>query len=717
MKKIIALLLTLVLCIGVFAGCAKENEDLAKAKEYLYSLYVDAATETATDLERPARVKGGNTYFDIVWTVEIVSGSGEVKVVARDDGFVTIDVPEETPEDIQYKLIATIKDAEGNSESLTYEYTVPQFKLTSFAEYAAAESGTLVVAQGVVTAVLSQSNGDSSNSLYFQDNDGGFYAYNLATDPVADGIEVGMTVRVTGQKDLYNGTYEIVSGTAQIIDSNKAPATPADWTEIYKNAADLKDAALTAQQSLLVTLKGVEITKQSDKYLNFKLGDKETYIYISSSNCPGTAEDEANMVATYNEKSGYLANVTGLVTLYNGAFYLTPCGPDAFEYLGLPEKSDAEKIEFEKGNLDFSSSISKDTEIELPAAGQTFDSVAIAWAVEGEGAAIVDGKLVITIPENDSVITVTATLTSGEASETVSFQIKLRGKAAGNVSITLADTIVNGDKVVIYYPDGSLALSGEDDGKKVAGVEAVVNGNALSSADAAIIDVIVDANGYYTFVCDGKYLTAGETGNSMVWADAASDYSLWALEAAENGYYIKSVNAAYNGNAQYMEYYYNFTTYGFSDPAKANIYTFQFYVVKEEAAGTVGDGANVVIYYPDGDSYITANADGNKLAAGTEAEAAVWTISVDANGYYTFICDGKYLTSGETGNSLSLADAASDYSLWELTTIEGGRCYIRNVGANYNGNYNQYLEYYNGFTTYGFNESRANIYTFELIIA
>ncbi len=431
MKKLIALLLAMVLCIGLFAGCAEEkNQDLSKAKEYLYSLYVDAAKETATDLEYPARVKGGDTFFDIEWTVEILSGKGEIKVVdSENTGFVVVDVPEETPEDITYKLTATIKSADGKqTETLTYEHTVPKFTLTSFAEYAAAENGTLIVAQGVVTAILSKTYGDSSNSLYFQDNDGGFYAYNLATDPVEDGIEIGMTVRVTGEKDLYNGTYEIVKGSAQIIDANKTPATPADWTEAYKNAADLKDASLTAQQSFLVTLKGVEITKQDDKYLKFKLGDKETYIYISSSNCPGTADEEKAMIATYNEKAGNLANVTGLVTLYNGSFYLTPCGPDAFEYLGLPTKTDAEMVEYEKGNIELPNTITASTSIDLLAAGLTYNQVTFAWAVEGEGAAIVDGKLVITMPDKDTVITLTATVTCGSATETVTFEIKLAAK-------------------------------------------------------------------------------------------------------------------------------------------------------------------------------------------------------------------------------------------------------------------------------------------------
>lgn len=104
------------------------------------------------------------------------------------------------------------------------------------------------------------------------------------------------------------------------------------------------------------------------------------------------------------------------------------------------------------------------------------------------------------------------------------------------------------------------------------------NENTVKSAENIAFTVSVDENGYYSFVADGKYLTTGATGNSLTLADAASDYSLWTLEAAgENGWFIKSVNAAYNGNGQYLEFYNNFTVFGKSATANEAIYTFNFY--------------------------------------------------------------------------------------------------------------------------------------------
>lgn len=121
------------------------------------------------------------------------------------------------------------------------------------------------------------------------------------------------------------------------------------------------------------------------------------------------------------------------------------------------------------------------------------------------------------------------------------------------------------------------------------------------------------------------------------------------------------------------------------------------------------------IYYPDGQTYVTANpTDRNRLAAGAMADAAIWTVEIDENGYYIFSYNGQYMTSGETGNALYMADELTDCARWEVIECDGG-VYLRNVGANYKGNYNQYMEFYYDFTTYGFKEDNAKIYTFQLI--
>ena len=71
----------------------------------------------------------------------------------------------------------------------------------------------------------------------------------------------------------------------------------------------------------------------------------------------------------------------------------------------------------------------------------------------------------------------------------------------------------------------------------------------------------------------------------------------------------------------------------------------------------------------------------------------------DMDRCYQFIADGKYLTSGETGNNLTLEETPTEYSSWILEATDGGY-FLKNKAAQYNGN-PQYLEFYTNFTVYG----------------
>ncbi len=142
---------------------------------------------------------------------------------------------------------------------------------------------------------------------------------------------------------------------------------------------------------------------------------------------------------------------------------------------------------------------------------------------------------------------------------------------------------------------------------------------------------------------------------------------------------------------------------------------------------TLADGDQVMIYYPAGNTLISPVASGSKLApntdvtvgvnaegvkqAGTDTASNIFTVVKNADGSFSFKdADGKYMTSGKTGNSLSMADAASEYANWLFEVAEGGY-FIKNQTANYNGKA-QYVEFYQGaFTMYGMGSPA--IYTFN----
>ncbi len=153
-------------------------------------------------------------------------------------------------------------------------------------------------------------------------------------------------------------------------------------------------------------------------------------------------------------------------------------------------------------------------------------------------------------------------------------------------------------------------------------------------------------------------------------------------------------------------------------------------VVTEKTASLVSeltDGSYVLIYSASGNTVLTGNVSGKKLSgcAATIAEDEKLTVSDEMEvlkvvkndkAEYSFVTlDGKYLTSGATGNALSFVEEASEYSLWTVESLTVGEktgFTVKNTKAEYNGN-KQALEYYSGaFTTYGASTSAAYLMNF-----
>ncbi len=462
MKKLVSILVLLALCVTVFAACGENKQDdtsLTEAGEYLFGLYKDEATVTPSDYDVVGKVMVGDVAFTVEWTVDVAEGV-TIKESSK-AGFITIDVNEKTPNEIAYVLTATIKSESGATVQKTFNRTIPAYNVFSYAQYAAAEDDSALVVEGIVIGIFSKSNGSSSNGLYLQDanNEGGYYVYNLTDDPSADlGIKIGMTVNVTGVKDTYNGLYEIVNATVAITDETIKEVAPVDYTEAYTKAAALNEAALVERQSMLVTVKGVEITGQETEsgYYKFKLADKEAYVRISSSNNCISKEDIESFKKIHTDNFGYTADVTGIVQLYSGNFYLIPVTADAFANCALPERSDAEKLAMELETVTVDGVFTESKTVDLPVAGTTYPEVKYAWTSDNAGIVIgADGKMTITVPEAPATATVTLTATCGAATETKTFSVSLTKLATPADVVNAAYALAEGAAL-----PGSYTLSG-----------------------------------------------------------------------------------------------------------------------------------------------------------------------------------------------------------------------------------------------------------------
>lgn len=130
MKKFISILLLLTMMLSLFAGCAKEEPKadtagLDAAKKYVQTSYINDEATTAMDYKMPGvaivSVEGEKKEFKVEWS----TNSDKITCTLGDDKFVTIKVPTDNLEDINYTLTATISDADGNKQTVSFERVVP----------------------------------------------------------------------------------------------------------------------------------------------------------------------------------------------------------------------------------------------------------------------------------------------------------------------------------------------------------------------------------------------------------------------------------------------------------------------------------------------------------------------------------------------------------------------------------------------------------------
>lgn len=462
MKKLLVLLLALVMCIACFTACGvggnggngsgddEVTYDVSKAVTFVRSLYIgeevkaDGAEEGVitkyADFKRVSVVNIARVAYSVEWSVDITDET-KVKVVAGTDGADTvIDVNEKTAEDITFVLTATVKAGDGTSGTVSFNVLVPKYEVISYDDYRAKADGESATIEGIVVAMNSKSEGNKRNHLFLVDaaGKGGYYAYDMADDPVKDlGIKVGMTVAVSGEIDIYNGMYELKDATARIINSEISTPAALDVTDKYAAGENILNYV-----GALITIKGVEIGNQdlateTSQYLYFSLNGVESYIRTYVTDLPTSFDIEvdedgntscaakASIDSLHGEKYGWTADVTGVLIAYNGAPYLMPVDANCFNYLQLVEKTDEEKLAIELDNVKIDSSFGNSCEVELSTSGSNYSDVVISYASDNAAIVVDGGKLTITVGDETVIVNITVTATLNGKSDSKTVEVKL----------------------------------------------------------------------------------------------------------------------------------------------------------------------------------------------------------------------------------------------------------------------------------------------------
>ena len=315
------------------------------------------------------------------------------------------------------------------------------------------------------------------------------------------------------------------------------------------------------------------------------------------------------------------------------------------------------------------------------------------------------------------------------------------------VKYGLTDALADGDVVVLYNEGNTAALSSTASGYKLSAVSVTPAEDVITTDDATLAWTVgIGDDGTYTFTQGEMVLGMVQSGSYInLSTNAADGYTAWTLENSptDKVFYLKNANMP-DGNygPYYLEYYSGFTAYSSSSPSDTN-FGFSFYkedytpeaepdtpvepdVAYAAKMTELPSNGDTVIIYNSGNA-MGAAASGKKLS-GVAAEVtdnqlpiadgmAQLLVTIDDDGNYIFTLDGQYLTSADTGNGLGFADELTDCGKWTAEAATDGTWYIKNVGANYNGNYNQALEYFSGFTTYGIRETEIYQMQFFLVEA
>ncbi|MBE6548520.1 MAG: hypothetical protein E7667_06585 [Ruminococcaceae bacterium] len=591
MKKLLSLLLAIVMVCGLVAlvACGKEEEKTTQAPtttpteppvedpeltgaeaaaEYVRQLYKDKKV-TSTDFTVIPSIIHEEVSYQIAWTVN----TDQVKVVPgedeKGDAIVTIDIVPEMPEaDIPYVLKATLTDAEGNTATVEFSITIPKFAVTTWDEYMKAEEGDNVIVEGIVVAINSKDKGNTRNHLFIMDESGkgGYYSYQMDQDPIKDlNIAVGMTVRVSGPVTPYNGMQEIKGGTAKVLSTEIKTFDYVDITDKWVDGTNFNDFVALPVVIKGVTIGGQDMSESNKQYLYFELNGVKGYVRTYVTDFPPTlvASDKATIDAAHAAKFGYTADVTGILITYSGKPYIIPTSVDCFYNYVLPERTDAEKVEFEANSIELDSAIHNNKTIELPTVGKTYPNAIISWASDNACAVVDGGNVTFTLQDEAQTVKLTATITLGENTATKEFTITVDAKPT--VVPSVVETPAADTAYKFFVAQNNLGQTLYLDGK--------VSTRYLSTTSdvTAAVDVYAEAaeSGYKFYILvDGakQYLEVyNNAENKTAVQYSAEGASVFTYNAETDAW-----ETTLDGNSYYLGMYSTFNTVSVSSTSYIN---------------------------------------------------------------------------------------------------------------------------------------------------
>ena len=162
---------------------------------------------------------------------------------------------EEAKETVEGAADAAAEAAANVTEAA--EKAAEEVKVMTHAEYVAAANDDEVVIESYVQD--HQSWWDGQVTVYLQDEDGAYFAYNMkCAEEDAAKLVPGQKIRVKGYKGEWAGEVEIMDGTFEIVEADPWIAAATDVTAL------LATDELINHMNEFVAVKGAKVVAQAD---------------------------------------------------------------------------------------------------------------------------------------------------------------------------------------------------------------------------------------------------------------------------------------------------------------------------------------------------------------------------------------------------------------------------------------------------------------------
>ncbi len=358
-------------------------------------------------------------------TVSIAWTSDSENCVIK-DGVATFTVPDTGSVNVTLTAVFTCGE---ETKTFTYEITVEPMATTSIADVIAASTTDGKVYKIVGWIVAANKTKVESGAFVIKDATGALFSYNTAM------VEVGQKVIAYGTRSASKGVPQFA--TTKVIEVAPDEGETFDIgigesTELA--AADIDLSALSETTIANYTGKYYKITGSTyaivNKYPQTQYNGKQLLsLYMNS-----------GLSTEYTAFEGKEVVVYGWVRGFSTGNYLT-IQVTKIEKVAEPEKTDADKVAAEKAALEkLALAITETGTHDIYTATET--GVTITWALkEGSAAKVENNKLVVeALPDADSTVVLTATITCGESTATVDVTVTIK---TAFVAPTTPEDIVN----------------------------------------------------------------------------------------------------------------------------------------------------------------------------------------------------------------------------------------------------------------------------------